>query len=206
MAALGIHQHAIGGERVALPFVPQADAPSAGVRAVAPLEHQPLDIVPPCGCADFRKRFPIARLNQRRGVEDFRGQIFRCPEQPLAALGERKRAHVLLPVHQNVVEPHEGRVLAQQFGVHGLAVQPLLQGVEGGRIAVVSPHQQLAVQCALNVQVLDDLGEGCGNVVSRAGVEPLHVARFYRLHADAVPFPLGKKLAKVQRLVIFQRR
>src|SRR6185437_14321775 len=37
--ALGVHQHAIGSQRIALPFVPKASSATADIRAVAALQH-----------------------------------------------------------------------------------------------------------------------------------------------------------------------
>src|SRR3546814_17698036 len=42
-AALRVHQHAIGDERIALPFVPQAGAAARDTRRMAAIEHDALD-------------------------------------------------------------------------------------------------------------------------------------------------------------------
>ncbi|PAV93018.1 hypothetical protein WR25_02291 [Diploscapter pachys] len=43
VAALRVHHHAIGGQRIALPFVPQAGAPPTDIGAVAAFQHHALD-------------------------------------------------------------------------------------------------------------------------------------------------------------------
>src|SRR3546814_251991 len=43
VAALGIHHHAIGGQRIAFPLVPEAGLASRDIGAVAALQHQSLD-------------------------------------------------------------------------------------------------------------------------------------------------------------------
>ena len=55
----------------------------------------------------------------------------------------------------------------------------------------VAQDQQFAVDDALEVQRLHHVGEGLGDVVAGAAVEPALAALAHRLHADAVPLPLG---------------
>ena len=65
--------------------------------------------------------------------------------EPVPALGEGEAAQIFRPLAQNVVEPHRRREIAQHFRGRGLAVEPLLQVVERGDLAVAD-HQQLAVE------------------------------------------------------------
>ena len=90
-------------------------------------------------------------------------------------------------------------MLLQHLGRHGLAVQPLLQVVER-RHGLLAAHQQLAVEHALEVDRLDDVGKGAGDVLAGAAVEPLHAARGGDLHADAVPFPFGAEVRRIERV------
>ena len=92
-----------------------------------------------------------------------------------------------------------GRMFRQHLGRHRLAVQPLLQVVER-RHRLVAAHQQLAVEHTLEVDRLDDVGKGAGDVLAGAAVEPLHAARRGDLHADAIPFPLGAEVRRVERV------
>ena len=86
-------------------------------------------------------------------------------------------------------------MLLQHLGRHDLAVEPLLQVVER-RHGLVAAHQQLAVEHALEVDGLDDVGKGRRDVLAGAAVEPLHAARGGDLHADAVPFPFGAEMRR----------
>ena len=90
-------------------------------------------------------------------------------------------------------------MLLQHLGRHGLAVEPLLQVVER-RHGLLAAHQKLAVEHAVEVDGLDDVGKGAGDVLAGAAIEPLHAARGGDLHADAVPFPFGAEMGGVERV------
>jgi len=45
----------------------------------------------------------------------------------------------------------------------------------------------------------DEIGKGGRDILARARVEPAHPALGHRLNADAVPFPLGGMLGRVER-------
>src|SRR5688500_10862600 len=60
-SALRVHQHAIGGERIALPLVPESRAAPRDIRAVAPLEHHALDGSVPSPSAHFLQLFEAPR-------------------------------------------------------------------------------------------------------------------------------------------------
>ena len=57
--------------------------------------------------------------------------------------------------------------------------------------AIFARHKQLAVERALESQMLKDVGEGAGDIVAGARIEFSHALFRHRLHADAVPFPFG---------------
>src|SRR5436853_437740 len=81
------------------------------------------------------------RRNQRRDVHPRRPLAGRERLQPLAPRREGQGPQVLLALDQDVVEPHEGRVLAQERRRHGLAVEALLEVVEGCRHSVAHDQQ-----------------------------------------------------------------
>ncbi len=117
--------------------------------------------------------------------------------EPVPALGEGEAAQILRPLAQNVVEPHGRREIAQHFRGRGLAVEPLLQVVERGDLAVAD-HQQLAVQRHIRRHRRADVGKGAADLVAGARIEPLFGAAGDELHADAVPFPFGEIVARVE--------
>ena len=91
-----------------------------------------------------------------------------------------------------------GRMRLEQGSADGLAVEPLLQSVEGGDLAV--PHdQQLAVEHHPFGKGLDHIGKGARNIVAGPREEPPLAALMDGLHADAVPFPLGDEVLGFDR-------
>ena len=198
MAALRIHHHRVDGERVALPLPPLALGPAGHVGAVAALEHQPLDrggarpvaLLPQLGDAVEGDQLGEVHARQRRARE---------PRlQPRAPRVEPQRAQVLPALEQQVVEPHRDREVAQHLRPGHLAVEALLQVGERGDHAVAD-HQQLAVEHALEVHRLDDLGERRRDVVGAARVDAPPARGGDELHPDAVPLPLRPERLRVQR-------
>src|SRR3546814_12174127 len=63
------HQHAVGDERIALPFVPQAGAAARDIRRVAALEHDALDRGVARAVAQGFECGEIPGLDHRRKVE-----------------------------------------------------------------------------------------------------------------------------------------
>ena len=124
-----------------------------------------------------------------------------------AAVGPREWPQVLTLAHQQVIKPHEGRVIGQHGLGHGLAAQPLLQGVEAGRAAcltalMAAAYQQFSVQHGGNVQRCSHFWKSAGNVVAGTGIEPAFPVDVDQLHADAVPFPLGGIVGHVDGAVL----
>jgi hypothetical protein len=58
--------------------------------------------------------------------------------------------------------------------------------------------QQFAVEHAVEMHRLDEIGKGAGNVVAGARIEPADAALATDLHADAVPFPLGRIVGRIE--------
>ena len=83
--------------------------------------------------------------------------------------------------------------------VTALAVEPLLEIVEGRNLALAH-HQQLAVEHDALGQRLDHIGKGARDIVAGARKEPLLAAVMRSLHADAVPFPFGDEVLRRDRL------
>src|SRR6516162_2068869 len=88
-------------------------------------------------------------------------------------------------------------MVAQQLRARGLAVEPLLQIVERGHCAVAQ-DEKLAIEGNRRRHRLDNLGKSSADVVAGARLEPPLAAASDELHADAVPFPLGEVVARVE--------
>ena len=93
--------------------------------------------------------------------------------QAPAPLGEGQGAQVLLALGQDVVDAQMRRKLRDELRRHGLPVQALLEHVEALHPAVAH-DQQLAVDGALEIERLDEIREGAGDVLAGAGIDPPH--------------------------------
>ena len=78
-----------------------------------------------------------------------------------------------------------------------LAVEPLLQVVEQRRLEVVA-DQQFAIEHGFAEDIVDEIGEGAGDVVAGAREQRDLALAEDQLHADAVPFPLGREVGGVE--------
>ena len=89
-----------------------------------------------------------------------RGSSSFCDErlEPRAALRERQLAQVFVAVDQQIVGAQMRRKFHQQLRRDGLAVEPLLQHVEGLH-AAVAQDQQFAVDRAGQMQRVDQIGK-----------------------------------------------
>ena len=95
-----------------------------------------------------------------------------------------------------------GRKFLQQLGRDGLPVEALLQHVEALH-AALAQDQQFAVDRAREGDRLGEIGEGAGNVLAGARIDPRHllpglVAPPGGLDADAVPFPLAREGGRIE--------
>ena len=118
--------------------------------------------------------------------------------QPRAPLREGEGAHVLVAVDEDVVETHEGGIVAQHLPRDGLAVEALLQVVER-RHDAVAHDEQLAVEHRVErLEGGDDLREAGGDVVARAREDAHLSAPGGDLHAHAVPLPFGGYLVGIE--------
>ena len=131
--------------------------------------------------------------------------------QAPAPLGKGQGAQVLVALGQDVVDAQMRRKIGDQLRGHGLPVQALLQHVEALHPSVAH-DQQLAVDGALEIQRLDEIGKGAGDILAGAGIDPPHRAPVAAvagdgLEADAVPFPLGQEFGGVElrEILVLQR-
>src|SRR6185503_801634 len=124
---LGVHQHAVGGQRIALPFVPQACAAPGNVGTVTPLEHDPFD----AGIAGVQPEvfelLEALRLDQLRDIEpvgiDLRSEAL----EARSPLGPAEVAQVLIAIEEDIVEPNESGIGGQHLLADVLSPEPLLK-------------------------------------------------------------------------------
>ena len=126
--------------------------------------------------------------------------------QPLAPLGERQLAQIILVVAEQIVGAQMDRKLLDQLWRDGLAVEALLQDVEA-LYATLAQDEQLAVDGAGQPQRRHQIREASGDVLAGARIEPccdvaMLVAAGDSLHADAVPFPFGDVVGGIEVLEI----
>src|SRR3954447_6971485 len=164
--ALGVHENAVGGQRIALPFVPQAGAPPGDVGAVAALEHNPLDGHVAGVGAQILELVEVPGLDQLRNVKPFRiealGEVF----DAAPTLFPREPAQIFGPVEQDIVEPHECGVSAPHLLTDVLAAEALLKRVEARRgrnfeagALRLAADEQLAVEHCGRPECLGDIRE-----------------------------------------------
>ncbi len=115
--------------------------------------------------------------------------------EPRAPLGEGEGAHILVAVDQQIVEAHEGRIVAQHLPRDGLAVEALLQVVER-RDDAVAHDKQLAVEHG--VERLRRRRRSPGKLAEMSSPEREKMRTSPPpggdLHAHAVPLPFGRDL------------
>src|SRR3954468_13141096 len=92
------------------------------------------------------------------------------------------------------------RVFRDELRRDGLAVEALLQDVEALH-AALAQDQELAVECALEVERLGQIREGARRVLAGARIDTPHEpsirgAARDGLQADAVPLPLRHELRR----------
>ena len=196
VAALRVHHHRVHDARVALPLEPRAARAAADVSGVAPLDHHPLDHRVGRVGAQRGKVVPRPERQQIRDVDPVAAEIRGLKHR--AAVHQRARAQVLAVPDQKVIDPQARRVAFQQRAADRLAIQALLQFVEACDLAVAA-DQQFAVHRAFPRHLVDEVGERARHILAGAGIKPPHPALADRLHADAVPFPFGHVLGRVQR-------
>ena len=107
----------------------------------------------------------------------------------------------MAPVDQEIVGAQEGGCAGDHLRAHGLAVEACLERGEGGDAfgdTAGAGGEQLAVERAVEVERVEQVGEGLRDIVAAAGIEPPHPARGGGLHPDAVPFPFGDEVGGVE--------
>ena len=87
------------------------------------------------------------------------------------------------------------------LGVTDLPVEPLLQHVEA-LYPAFAHDQQFAVDRAVEVQRVEEIGEALRNILAGAGIEPalagVAMRAGRRLDADAVPFPFREEIGGIE--------
>ena len=136
-----------------------------------------------------------------------RGSSRRCdqrlqPRASLARTADRADPRRRRPADRRRADAPE--IPISSFGVHGLAVEPLLQDVERLH-AAVAHDQQFAVDGAVEAQRLGQIGKAAGRCPRRCASRAAPsrgrpvVRAGDRLHADAVPLPLGHEVGRIER-------
>ncbi len=197
VAALRVKQHGIHQHRVALPLVPVALDPAGKVGAVTALDHDALDHGLGRGFAQGGKLVPCREIEQGRKVDTRRVAAIRQPLQRRASVGEGQGAQVLPVPQQQVIGPQGRRVRLQHRGTYRLAVQALLQVAERGDIAA-APHEQFAVDRALEIERVEQVGKAGRDVLSGPCIKAPLACLDRGLHADPVPLPLGREIRGVE--------
>src|SRR4029450_6477374 len=171
--SLCVHQHAVGGQRVALPFVPKPGAASRDIKRITPLQHDALDRRVAGRGAHFLQRLEIRRFNQRRQIEEAGVELADEALEPTASLSPGQRPQVLRSIEEDVVEAHERRKFSAYFRRYRLPAEPLLERVEACRRAAMllgtlagAAHQQLAVDHAADHEGFGNLWKAKRNIVA----------------------------------------
>ena len=132
------------------------------------------------------------------GLAEARNELF----EPPPAVGERELTQILLAVGQEVIGAQVRGKFRHELVGDGFAIEPLLQHVERLH-AAIAHDQELAVDRAGKPQRIDEVGEAFGDVLAGARIEPRDdravAPRRGGLHADAVPFPFGHELGRIER-------
>ena len=211
VTALRIHQYRIDDEGIALPFPPQALGPSRHIERGAGFEHDALDRrrigAGAGGHWIFSRRnqlVPAAECDQRRQIDPFLIKPHHKIFEPLAPLGKGPLTQVLPAVGEETVGAQMRGKIRHQLGRDGFAVEALLQHVEALHPAIAH-DQQFPVDRARQAQGLDEIGEAFRNFLAGARIKPRHEPAIRltfpagdRLNADAVPFPLGHEIRRVE--------
>jgi hypothetical protein len=156
--------------------------------------------------ARCRQRIPVVKGKHGREIKTRMVMRGHQRFQPHAPFKEGQGAQIVTAKAQHIIDAQMCRVAGEQLFRDRLAVEPLLQRVEGLH-PPIDQHQQFAVERGIIGQGLDKIGEGAGDVLAGARIKPpgdraiLAGARG-RLNADAIPFPFGAKLRRIELLEI----
>ena len=144
----------------------------------------------------------LANGNERREIDARLVEPGDKLFEPRAPRRERQLAQILIAVGEKIVGAQMRGKLGHQFFGDGFAIEPLLQHVERLH-ALVAHDQKLAIDGAGKPQRFDEIGKAPGNVFAGAGIEPPNGAAVMlggdRLDANAVPFPFGHEIGRVER-------
>ena len=153
----------------------------------------------PAARALAHKRSSSSKLaNGTSGLTSVRRGLHRVPSlEPLAARFEQQRPQILAVRQEEVVEAHVGRIGAHHRRRHALAVEPLLQVVEGA----ISPSRMTSSSPSTTTSRFMNaprISERRRDVVAGAREHADLGSVRGDLDADAVPFPLGDEVARVE--------
>ena len=208
MAPLRVHQHSVEDVRITLPLEPRPLGSPRHIGAVPSLEHQPLGRGSDRRVGPQRRQsLPLIERDHRRQTQPRRGGRRHEGLEALSPVPQRLIAQVLARFGQQVVGHHRDRMAGQHFRIDRLPVQPLLEVREGGDLPVAH-DQKLAVDHALEIQRLHQVGEGARDLVVGPRIDASDAVLHDQLHADAVPLPLrgevggvhGPQIGLVQRM------
>jgi hypothetical protein len=95
-----------------------------------------------------------------------------------------------------------GRELGQQFRGDGLPVEALLQHIKTLH-PPLAQDQKLAVNGALQIETLDQVGKSTRDVLAGARIDasrepPVSAAAGHRLHTDAIPLPFAHEVGSIE--------
>jgi len=121
--------------------------------------------------------------------------------KPLAAGRQRQVTEVLIPVEQHVIDPHKGWQIAKMRLCRCLAIEPLLQAVEGERLEIMA-DQQFTVENGMPVQRRREIGKGDRDIIAGPSKDTPAFAIKDKLHADAIPFPFSLIVAGIEPVEI----
>ena len=207
VAALGVHQHRVDDMGIALPLEPMALGAPRQIGAVEALEHQALDgLGIRAGAGRAGSSLAATRSSKvskgRSGERSSFGGLAVASEAPRARRGARRRGAGAGPRRPRPGGRRRG------CGSDGRGSASAMTALRFSRCCstlklCTSPSrsdQELAVDGGVEVERLDQVGEGAGNVLAGARVEtrggPLASPRD-GLDADAVPLPFGGEVGRV---------
>jgi hypothetical protein len=162
-------------------------------------DHDPLDHSRWRSCAKGCEFVPRGEGEHLRAVKPLGVEPVDETLKPLAAgIRNGKPRKIGFAVLEQVIGSEKCRVIAQLPGAHFLAIEALLEigKTAGLDLGALRPcHKKLAIERAIEGKGVKEIGEGVGDVVAGARIEPVAPPRSdVGLHADAVPFPLRDKI------------
>ena len=166
MTALRIHHDCVDQARLTLPLEPGSLWPPGDIEALKLLDHQPFMAM----ClgthpAQRRQFVPVIESKDFRQVETRAGMGCHPCLEPAAPIDKRHVANIFLAIEQHVIDPHKGWQIAKMRLCRCLAIEPLLQAVEGERLETMA-DQQFTVENGMPVQRRREIGKGDRDIIA----------------------------------------